>query len=139
MSVVQNLAVPFSLEIEPPAAAVRDQATRLAREVLLPEDTWEGPAAALDAEARVRLRMARALALNPQILLLEHPTVSVDRSRVEALARDIRAVAERRHATAISLTMDREFAEVASTRLLTLDAATGRINEGRLSKIRFWS
>ena len=35
-SVVQNLAVPFSLEIEPPSEAVRERASALAEEVGLP-------------------------------------------------------------------------------------------------------
>ena len=114
------------------------QAVQLAQEVRLPERTWERPVAELDGEARVRLRVARALALNPAILLLEHPTAAVERSRVDTLARDIRALAGRRRAATIALTMAREFAQNASTRLLTLDASTGRISETRSGKIRFW-
>lgn len=139
LSVVQNLAIPFSLEIEPPAADVREHATRLANEVGLPEKTWERPVAELDGASRVRVRLGRALALNPPILLLEHPTVTVSRQDVAMLGRDVRAVAERRGAAVISVTMDRDFATAVSTKVLTLEPATGRIREGRFGKISFWS
>ena len=139
LSVVQNLAVPFSLEIEPPSDEICQQATRLARETGLPEKTWDRPIAELDAAARVRVRLARAVAFNPSILLLEHPTATVSREDVAALARDIRALAERRGVATVSLTMDQDFAAGVSTKTATLEPATGRIKEGRLGKIGFWS
>src|SRR6185369_7599083 len=109
LSVVPNLVVPFSLEIEPPPPDLREQAIQLAREVGLAESAWERPVAELDAASRVRARLARAIALNPSILLVEHPTVNIPRDDVPGLARDVRAIAERRGAAAIALTMDRDF------------------------------
>ena len=74
LTVIQNLAMPFTLEIEPPPDAMQEQAAALAREVGLPASTWDRPVGALDAAARLRVRLARALAFDPAILLLEHPT-----------------------------------------------------------------
>jgi ABC-type transporter Mla maintaining outer membrane lipid asymmetry ATPase subunit MlaF len=139
LSIVQNLAVPFSLEIEPPPPESRDQATRLAREVGLPEGAWDRPVGELDATARVRVRLARALAFNPSILLLEHASATVPPPKTAPLARDVRAIVEARGTAVIALTMDHEFAGAMAARTLTLEPATGRITEGRLGKIRFWS
>ena len=138
LSIVQNLAMPFSLEIEPPADDIREQASRLAREVGLADAAWDRPVVELDAASRVRLRLARALAFNPSILLLEHTSATIPRPEIPAFARAIRAIIERRGVAAIALTMDTEFAVAVAAKTLTLDPSTGRVTEGRLGKIRFW-
>ena len=139
LSVVQNLSMPFTLEIEPPPADIREQASRLAHEVGLPDDTWDRPVANLDAASRMRVRLARALASNPSIVLLEHASATISRSHVSSFGRDVHAVIGRRGAAEIALTMDHEFARAVAARIMTLDPATGRITEGRLGKIKFWS
>lgn len=139
LSIVQNLAMPFSLEIEPPPPEIRDQAIELAREVGLAEQIWNRPVGELDPVDRVRLRVARALALNPAIMLFEHTSSTVARADVAPLGLDIRATLTRRGAAVIALTMDREFAAAVAIRILTLEPATGRFTEGRLGKMKFWS
>ncbi len=138
LSVMQNLAVPFSLDIEPPSDDVRRQTVALAREAALPESVWDRPAAELDAVGRLKTRLARALALAPSLLLLEHPSAGVPRDAVVRLGREVRALSERRGTSAITLTMDREFALAVATRTLTLEPATGRLSEGRPGRIGFW-
>ena len=59
----------------------------------LPTSQWDRPVGALDAAARTRVRLARALALDPAVLLLEHPTATVDRQDVSALGQRVRSVA----------------------------------------------
>ncbi len=76
-SALQNLAVPFSLAIEPPHEDVRRQAAALAREVELPERLWETPVGQLAPADRVRLQLGRALAHGPEVLLVEHATAAV--------------------------------------------------------------
>jgi ABC-type transporter Mla maintaining outer membrane lipid asymmetry ATPase subunit MlaF len=131
MTVIQNLAIPFSLDIEPPDDDVRDRAAALAREVALPAAAWDGRVGDLDGSARVRVRLGRALALDPAVLLLEHPTTAVARGQVAALGRDVLAIARRRNAALLALTADTEFAAAVAPRVCTLDAATGRLSEGR--------
>ena len=139
LTVVQNLAVPFSLDIEPPSDAIRSKAVALAREAGVAEATWDRPCHDLDAANRLRLRLARAFALEPSLLLLEHPSATLARADVSSFARAVRALAERRGAAAITLTMDRDFASAAAARILTLDPATGRLTEGRFGRIGLWS
>lgn len=129
LSVVQNLAVPFTLEIEPPADDVRLRAQALAREVGLTEVWWAKPIAQLDPMGRVRVRFGRALALDPALLLIEHVSASIGRGEVATLGAEMRAVAERRGAALLAVTADEAFADAVAARVLTLEAATGRLKE----------
>jgi len=139
LTIVQNLAMPFTLEIEPPPADIREQAIRLAAEAGLGPATWEQRIGELDAIARLRVRLARALALNPSIILFEHTSATLPRSAVTPFGRELLAIVEAREAAAIALTMDQEFAGAIATKTLTLDAASGRVAETRPSKFKFWS
>jgi len=139
LSIVQNLAMPFSLEIEPPPPDIRDQATSLASEAGLGRESWDQRVGDLDAVSRVRVRIARALALNPSIVLFEHTSATLPRQQVAAFGREIRALAERRALAVIALTMDHEFATVVAAKTLTLDTATGQVTERRSGRLRFWS
>jgi ABC-type polar amino acid transport system ATPase subunit len=131
LTVLQNLALPFSLDIEPPSREVRDAAIALATEVGLAQADLDRTVATLDDGGRMRLRLGRALALQPQVLLLDHITASVERSSVAALARTIRGVATRRGIAMIALTGDAEFASAVAARVLTLTPSTGRLAERR--------
>lgn len=130
-SVVQNLAVPFTLEIEPLREEIRDRAVALAREVGLPEAVWSRSLAQIDEVERMRVRLARALALDPAILLLEHPTATLAPHHVVPFGRQIRAVGQRRGAATLALTADTGFAAAVATRVLTLELATGRLHDRR--------
>ena len=52
---------------------------------------------------------------------------------------DIQAIAKARKVAAVVLTMDREFANAATQRTLTLEPATGRLKEGLLARMGFRS
>jgi len=127
LTMLQNLAVPFTLDIEPPSEESRQRAAALAREVGLAEDQWDTPVGTLDGATRAGVRLARALALDPAVLLLEHPTATVNRQDVSALARRIRSVADRRGTAVLVLTADLVFADSLGGRTVTLDAATGKL------------
>jgi ABC-type transporter Mla maintaining outer membrane lipid asymmetry ATPase subunit MlaF len=131
LSIAQNLAIPLSLEVEPMAAELRDRATTLAAEVGIALENWEQPVASVDAAARVRVRLGRALALEPSVVLLEHPTAGVAREHVPTLGRDIKAIVGRRGAAGLHLTADREFADAAAERVLTLDPSNGQLRAAR--------
>ena len=96
LTVIQNLAMPFTLGIEPPPAEIRARAEGLARDVGLPERSWDLPVAQLDAAGWLRVRFGRAIALDPAILLLEHASARLPRNEVESLGEHMRAVAARR-------------------------------------------
>ena len=129
LSVTQNLAMPFTLDIEPAPDEIRARAEALAREVGLPESTWSRPLAELDAPSRTRVRLGRALALDPAIVLLEHPTADLPSGEVIRLGHRIRAIAGARRAAIVAATADDAFASAVADRVLALDSATGRLVE----------
>ena len=132
LTVLQNLAMPFTLEIEPPPDDIARRARSLAREVGLPEEHLENRVADLDADTRMRVRLARALALDPAIVLLEHPTASIERSQAGGLGRDVLGTAERRGIALVALTADQAFARAVAPRVVTVDG------KGRLGRRYFF-
>jgi ABC-type polar amino acid transport system ATPase subunit len=131
LSVMQNLALPFSLEIEPPAEDVRLKAVALADEVGLADADLNRPAASLAPLGRARLRLGRALALQPRVLLLEHAAASIDRASVASLGHAVRSAAAGRGIALLSLGADEDFAAAVAGRVLRLDPATGRLSGRR--------
>jgi ABC-type polar amino acid transport system ATPase subunit len=138
LSVIQNLAMPFTLDIDPLSEAVRSRAARLAGEAGLPQASWSRPASELDPPGRMRVRIARALALDPDVLLLDHVSATLPAASAREVAADIRRLAARRGAALIAATVDKDFAADVAGRVLTLDAATGRLLErvGLLGRLR---
>ena len=131
LTVIQNLAMPFTLDIEPPPDAVRVRAEALAREAGLPDAAWTRPVAELDAAGRMRVRLGRAIALDPAILLLEHASAALGRDEVAPLAADLRAIAARRGIALVAVTADAAFAGAVASRVLTLEPATGKLKPRR--------
>ena len=127
LTVIQNLAIPFGLEIEPPPPSIIRQASDLASEVGIAEASWERRVGDLDAALRMRVRLARALALGPGLLLVEHPTATLPSHEVAPFGRKLRAVAEARASAALTMTADPTYAAATASRALRLEPATGRL------------
>jgi len=135
LSVIQNLAIPFTLDIDPLPGDVRERAVLLAREGGLPEIDWLRSVSELEAGGRIRIRLARALALDPNVLLLEHANAGLPADAATVLGADVRRIASNRGCALVALTAAPEFAVAVSPRVLLLDAASGRLSERR----RNWS
>jgi ABC-type transporter Mla maintaining outer membrane lipid asymmetry ATPase subunit MlaF len=128
LSVAQNLAIPFTLEVEPPPQDVLTRVERLASEVGLEAAALARPVGQVDATMRARVRLARALALDPEVLLVEHLSAGIPRGDIASLGASIRSVAGQRRAAVIAATADLEFARALGGRVLTLEAATGKLS-----------
>jgi ABC-type transporter Mla maintaining outer membrane lipid asymmetry ATPase subunit MlaF len=131
MSVIQNLAMPFSLDIEPPSPELRDRAAALAAEVGLAPATWNDPAGSLDAVGRLQIRLGRALALDPALIVWEHPSAALSRAVIAPTASAIRNLLTARDIASLTLTADQAYATAVADHVWTLDAATGRVHEKR--------
>jgi ABC-type glutathione transport system ATPase component len=127
--VEQNLAVPLTLDLEPMAEAIRASVAELASAVGLSRDVLDGPLHELPASVRTRIRLGRALALRPSILILEHPTVDLSAPDARSLAVTIRQVASARSLCVLVVSSDAEFCSGAATRRLTWKAADGTLTE----------
>jgi predicted ABC-type transport system involved in lysophospholipase L1 biosynthesis ATPase subunit len=128
LSVASNLALPLTLSIEPMADEIREKVGRLAADVGLPPERLRDAAGTLDVHERARAHLARAIANNPEVLLLEHPTANFTAA---AASRELGATLARlggvRGLGWVALSNDDEFARASGARRLRLDAATGRV------------
>jgi ABC-type lipoprotein export system ATPase subunit len=127
----QNVAMPLSLEITEMSPQLRAQVRRLADEVSLTDEELAAPTGALSTSARLRLRLARALALGPKVLLAEHPNASIPADDAPAFAADLVRIVEARQLGSVVLTADRTFAGAVADQVLTLEPATGVLKHAR--------
>ena len=123
----QNLAIPFTLAVESMSDAIRRDVRMLADEVGLPASHLAKPLAELPALSMMRLRLGRALAFTPEILLAEHPNAPLTASDAAAFAADVVRIRENRALATVVLTADRRFADAIATDILTLQPATGEL------------
>jgi ABC-type transporter Mla maintaining outer membrane lipid asymmetry ATPase subunit MlaF len=127
LSTEQNLAIPFSLLVETISDELRGVVRRLADEVGLPSADLTRPFGHLPPALRLRVRLGRALALDPDVLLAEHPNATLSPSEAKTLARDLAELAARRRMATLVCTADYEFAQEVAPRVLTLQPATGEL------------
>ena len=76
---------------------------------------------------RARAHLARAVALGPALLVLEHPTADVPEADRDAYAADIVNVTDACRMTVLVLTQDQAFAQRVAHRTLRLNPATGAL------------
>jgi ABC-type uncharacterized transport system ATPase subunit len=131
MTPLQNLAMPFTLDVEPLAAVVRARAEELAFEAGVPRSALDRPVATLDAAAQMRIRLGRALALGPAILLLEHASAGLDAEGAAGLAQSVRDSARKRGMAVLTIGVDEAFARVVAARVLAWEPATGALKARR--------
>jgi ABC-type transporter Mla maintaining outer membrane lipid asymmetry ATPase subunit MlaF len=126
----QNLAMPLSLELEELPPEVRGRVRPLAHEVGLGDSELHQSMAALSPAMRLRVRLGRALALNPRVLLAEHPNASLPAADAAAFAADLSRIVARRGLASLVITADVGFARAAAEDVLTLQPATGELKRG---------
>lgn len=127
LTVIQNLAMPFTLEVNPVAEAVRVQVGKLADEVGLVAADLQRPVAELSPSAKLRVRLGRAVAMNPRILLAEHPNATLSPDDLPVFAADFAKLVAARGIASVTLTADRTFASAIADQVLTLQPATGEL------------
>ena len=76
-TIEENLAMPFTLQIDPIPPDVAAQVSALAAECGIPADALKQTTGEASPAVRTRLHFARALAPQPALLLLEHPTAAL--------------------------------------------------------------
>jgi sulfate transport system ATP-binding protein len=126
-TVEQNLAMPLSLDIADMPLALRSKVRALAEEVAITPEDLATPTGLASPGAKLRLRLGRALALDPRVLLAEHPNASVSGEEAPAFAADLARIIEARRLGSLVLTADRTFASAVADEVLTLEPATGAL------------
>jgi ABC-type transporter Mla maintaining outer membrane lipid asymmetry ATPase subunit MlaF len=127
LTAMQNIAMPFTLDVDPVPDAIRPQVLALTEEVGLEPAEVQRPVGALTPLARARVRLGRALALNPRILVAEHPNAMLSGNDVPLFAADLAKVVANRKLTSLTVTADRTFAAAVAEDVLTLQPASGEL------------
>ncbi len=133
-TVLQNLALPLTVAIDPVSPEWAPTVEALAREAGVPDTCWRQKVGEADADAQARVRLGRALALGPAVLLAEHPTATLPRDRVAAYGEDLGRIARTRGLALLAITADEVFARALGGRRLTHHPATGECRAAG-----FWS
>lgn len=127
LPVAANLALPLTLAIEPIPPPILRQVETLAAEAGLDRRRLTEPVASLTPGERVRLHLARALASNPELLLLEDPTKAIDAAESAALGRAIQRASDSRGFAVVALTSDDGFARACGATRYRVIPATGAL------------
>ncbi len=130
-TLLQNLAMPLTLDIEPVPPDVAARIVPLARAAGIEEESLERPIAALDAAIRARAHLARAVALDPALLILEHPTAGLAPGEGKAFGEVVARVAGAHARATLIISEDEPFSIAAATRRLALHGATGDLRPPR--------
>jgi ABC-type lipoprotein export system ATPase subunit len=131
VSVLQNLAMPFTLQIDPIPPAIVDRVRALASDAGIPNEHLNAPIAAMSPELRMRIHVARAVALDPALLVLEHPTATLPRDAARPFGRTVQWMATARRLATLIISEDAPFSEAAASRRLALDGGTGELKPVR--------
>jgi ABC-type transporter Mla maintaining outer membrane lipid asymmetry ATPase subunit MlaF len=130
-TLLQNLAMPFTLDIDPVPDDIASRATALAGEAGLAAAVLAQPIAQLTPDVRMRAHLARAVALNPRLLILEHPTAGLPEADRPQFGTDVARIAEARSLATLIISEDAEFSRAAAHRTLALNGATGELKRRR--------
>jgi predicted ABC-type transport system involved in lysophospholipase L1 biosynthesis ATPase subunit len=130
LSVLQNVAMPLTLDVDPIDPAYLPAAESLAREAGIPASSWDQPLGRVDPELNLRVRLARAVAPDPKLLIAEHPSAALPRDAAPRVAADVARIARSRAAALVTLTADPVWADAVGGDVLTLQPGSGELVSG---------
>lgn len=133
-SVLQNIALSLTLDVDPIDSRVVPQAGALAREVGIDASLFDALVGNVPQDVQMRVHLARALALEPKMLIAEHPSVSLPRETVSGFGGDLGRVARERGLALVAITADDSLAKAIGGSRLELVPATGEVRA--LSRIK---
>lgn len=121
--------VGFGLQLRGVDRAHREQATRTYIEMVGLQGFEDHYPPQLSGGMQQRVGLARALAVDPAILLMDEPFGSLDAQTRHLLQTDLERIWERDHKTVVFVTHDMEEAVFLSDRVVIMSPRPGRIHE----------
>lgn len=122
-----NLALPFTLSIDPIPEEVRRAVAALADEVGLGRERLSASVQSLSAADRVRVHLARALAVSPQVLILEHITAALEPGDSASLGQTLVNIADDRSLAWMAISEDDAFVKALGGTVLALEPGSGDV------------
>lgn len=122
-----NLALPFTLSIDPIPEEVRRAVAALADEVGLGRERLSASVQSLSPVDRVRVHLARALAVSPQVLILEHITAALEPADATSLAQSLVTIADDRNLAWMAISEDDAFVAALGSPVLALEPGSGDV------------
>jgi spermidine/putrescine transport system ATP-binding protein len=126
-TVGQNIEFPLKIR-GVDAAARKERALQLMRQLRLPEDYYDKPVTRCSGGERQRVALARGLAYDPQILFFDEPLSAIDYKLRKTLEKELKDIHRETGKTFIYITHSLEEAMVMSDRI-------GVMRGGRLVQI----
>jgi NitT/TauT family transport system ATP-binding protein len=126
LSVARNIHVPQQLRSIPPDR--RDTTTRRVLDLVRLREKADAYPRQLSGGQKMRVSIARALALAPKILLLDEPFGALDEMTREHLNEELLAIREQEAWTGFFVTHSVAEAVFLSNRILVMSAGPGRIH-----------
>ncbi len=135
LSARENVAYPIVANTKLNSKEIDEKVGNLLKEVNLPETNWGKLPAELSGGQRKRVGLARALALDPDILCYDEPTTGLDPITIARINDLIKRTSEQRHVTTIIVTHEMKTVFETAHRAFMLQPLAG-LSEGE-SQILF--
>lgn len=120
MSIEENVAFPLRRHTKLSRAERRDRVHKLLASVGMDRDLDKMPSD-ISGGMRKRVGLARAIALDPTVLMFDEPTAGLDPITAAEIAKLIVELRDQRHITSIVVTHDLHTARTIADRLIVLD------------------
>lgn len=119
-TIADNIAFPLREHTRLPAAEIRDIVTTLVDEVGLPRSVLTKKPVQISGGMRKRAGLARALALDPQLVLYDEPTTGLDPIMSDVINELILKARARPRVTSVVVTHDMHTARKVADRIVML-------------------